>query len=54
MLSTFIDLPDDVATSTLQISGGLISDLSPVWKVILAVILFGVVLAFLIGSFRHH
>lgn len=54
LYGTFITLPDNVATSTFAISSGLISDLSPVWTIVLGVILFGLLLAFLIGSFRHH
>lgn len=50
----FINLPDNIATSTLAITGGLMSDLSPIWLLILGVLLFGTILYFLISSFRHH
>lgn len=55
MLSVFINLPSDVATSTLGTAGGLVSDFSPIWTMILGVLLFGILIAFLVGVFtRHH
>lgn len=54
LLGTFIDLPSNVATSTLSIAGGLMSDLSSVWTMILAVLLFGIIIYFLISSFHKH
>lgn len=53
LLGTFITLPDNVASSTLAISGGLMSDLSPIWLTILGVLLFGTLIVFLIRSFHH-
>jgi len=54
LLSTFIDVPSNFATSTLQIAGGLFSDFQVPIYLFLGVILFGVLVAFLIGAFRHH
>lgn len=54
MYSTFINIPTDAATSTLSIAGGLFTDFSVYIYLILGVILFGVLVAFLIGSFKHH
>lgn len=54
MLATFIQLPDNIATSTLGIAGGLMSDLSQIWILILGVLLFGIIIYFLISSFHKH
>lgn len=54
LLSTFITMPSDLATSTLAISGGLVSDTSPAWLLILGVLLFTLIIAALLGVFRSH
>lgn len=54
MIPTFITLPSNVATSTLQIAGDLMSDLSSVWTMILGVLLFGIIIYFIISSFHKH
>lgn len=54
LLSTFIDLPDNVATSTLGYAGNIIGDLSPLWILAVGVLLGGVVLGIIIRAFFHH
>lgn len=51
---TFITLPDNIATSTLNISGGLISDLSPVWMMIVGVLVAVVVVTIIISALHPH
>lgn len=50
LYGTFIDLPSDLATSTLSTSGTLISDLSPYWMLIVGVLLAVLVVTFLVRA----
>jgi len=54
LYGTFIELPDDIASSTLHVSGGLVSDLSPVWTMVVGVILAVLVVGALVSLLRHH
>lgn len=51
MLGTFIDLGTDFATSTLTISGYIISDLAPYIGLVVGVLLVAGILSLLIRSF---
>lgn len=51
---TLITLPDNVATGTLNIAGGLLTDFSPLWMMILGVLIFVAILVMLIRAFSHH
>jgi hypothetical protein len=50
----FICVPTDTASSTLTIAGGLFQDFSVYIYLILGVLLFGTLVAFLIGAFHKH
>jgi hypothetical protein len=50
---TFITLPNDFASSTLGVAGGLISDLSPYLTLILGVLLTVTIVAVLIRVLLH-
>jgi len=54
MLATFITFPTDFATSTLNIAGIMVSDLSPVLLITVGVTLGVVVVAILISILTHH
>lgn len=43
-----------VASSTMAFAGGIISDLQPVWIMVLGVLLGMVVIAFVVGMLTKH
>jgi len=51
---TFITLPADFASSTLSVTGGLVTDFSPLLTVVFGVLLAVVATAFLIRILTHH
>lgn len=50
----FIDVGSSAASTTLQNAGLLFSDFSTLIYTILGVLLFGTLVVFIIGAFRHH
>jgi len=53
MLGTFITLDSSFATTTLDITGSIVSDLSPILTLVIGVLLALLAVVFLIRALHH-